>query len=61
MRQHRDPMANVVRRTWTEAIDDKAFAAVAEFSETYRGHMFAASTFLLQPWGTLDRSATCSR
>jgi len=54
-------MANVVRRTWTEAIDDKAFAAVAEFSETYRGHMFAASTFLLQPWGTLDRSATCSR
>jgi len=47
MRQRRDPMANVVRRTWTERIDDKAFAAIAEFSETYRGHMFAASTFLL--------------
>jgi hypothetical protein len=45
-------MANVVRRTWTERIDDEAFVAVAEFSETYRGMVFAASTFLLQPWGT---------
>ena len=40
-------MANVVRRTWTERIDDEAFAAVAEFSETWHGMVFAASTFLL--------------
>ena len=52
MRQRRDPMANVVRRTWTERIDDEAFAAVAEFSETWHGMVFAASTFLLQPLGT---------
>lgn len=52
MRQHRDPMANVVRRTWIESIDDKAFAAIAEFSETWHGMVFAASTFLLKSWGT---------
>jgi len=40
-------MANVVRRTWTERIDDKAFAAIAEFSETWHGMVFAASTFML--------------
>jgi hypothetical protein len=47
VRQRRAPMANVVRRTWTEVVDDKAFAAVAEFSETWHGMIFAASTFLL--------------
>jgi hypothetical protein len=47
MRQRRDPMANVVRRTWTEPIDDNAFAAIAEFTETWHGMYFAASTFVL--------------
>lgn len=56
MKQRRDPMANVIRRTWTERIDDKAFVAIAEFSETYRGMVFTASTFLLEPCGT-ERSA----
>ncbi len=52
MRQPRDPMANVLRRTWTERIDDRAFAAIAEFSETNRGYVFSASTFLLGESGT---------
>src|SRR5882672_7928440 len=63
-RMRRDPMANVVRRTWTEAIDDKAFAAIAEFSETWHGMIFAASTFMLgeltlRPW--TDKRAACER
>src|SRR5258708_21191199 len=47
MKHHRDPMANVLRRTWTEPIDGVTYAAIAEFSETWHGMMFAASTFIL--------------
>jgi hypothetical protein len=43
-------MRNVVRRTWTEPIDRESFAAIAEFSEVYRGVIFRASTFLLAEW-----------
>jgi hypothetical protein len=52
MRHRRDPMANVVRRTWIEPIDGNAFAAIAEFTETWHGMYFAASTFLLGEIGT---------
>jgi hypothetical protein len=42
-------MKNVVRNEWTEPVDGQAYAAIAMASETWRGGIYQAGTFLLVP------------
>lgn len=52
MRSVRDPMKNVTRQEWVERVDHQAYAVLARAQETWRGGIYAASTFLLVPAGT---------
>ena len=51
-----DPLRNVVFATWIEKVDSRCIAGIARGSETWKGVIFAASTFVLvevdpvRPW-----------